>query len=439
MVVDAGNWGWKNPDIAPHLLEQQRLKAELVAGAYALLGQDGLVVGAGDLALGLPWLEGLGQRHKLPLLNANLSCAGREPFAGSRVVERGGLRVGLVGLMSAGARVPAGCTVGSPVAALLEEVTALGTVDVLVLLAQVDGKEAIGLATAVPAVDLIVTADPGAQFDAPRAAPGEALILAPGSRGKRLGVAEIALLDGATGFASESSIQRIADELDRARTRLSSAEAELAKAEGEQARARKERQITYYRDKVPQLEAELAQATASRPALSHRLTNKLIGLDAHIVDHPATAALLTAGKAGLEAAVPKTVSGTGQGPYVGTAACEGCHAAAAAQWRSTGHAHAWNSLERVGRQADQACFSCHATGAGLPGGAATPAEVTPALVHVGCESCHGPGKAHVADPKGVEMVSKPGEAVCVTCHDGKQDEGRFDLPRYLPRVSHGGP
>ena len=59
------------------------------------------------------------------------------------------------------------------------------------------------------------------------------------------------------------------------------------------------------------------------------------------------------------------------------------------------------------------------------------------LEHVGCEACHGPGKAHVGNPPTVEMRASPDVSVCVGCHDGKQDEGRFDPVTYFPRVAHG--
>ena len=439
IAVDAGNWSWRNADIALPQREQQRVKGELVAGSFSATGLDAALAGIGDLALGLDWLSGLSSRSQLPLLNANLRCGESEPFPGSKKVERDGVTVGIIGVIGVGKRVPEGCSLGAPIEAIQEELALLGPVDVVLLLAQVDTKEAIGLSTAVPALDLIVTADPGAQFDAPRSAPNDALILASGSRGKQLGTAVVTLIPGAHGFASEESITRLTDELDRARKRLEAARAELPKVEGDKAKERKERQLRYYEEQVPKLEAELAAATQSRSALAHRLDNKLVPLGADIPDLPATAARLVEGKARINAATPTTVTAvsSGNGAYVGSAACTGCHKAEAAQWQSTGHSHAWNTLERVGRQGDQACFSCHATGAGLEGGPQSPGEVG-LLQHVGCESCHGAGRGHIADPQKVGLLASPGAEVCVRCHDGKQDEGRFDYARYLPRVRHGG-
>jgi len=86
---------------------------------------------------------------------------------------------------------------------------------------------------------------------------------------------------------------------------------------------------------------------------------------------------------------------------------------------------------RVGRNADLACYGCHATGHTLevagrsPSGLALPASkwVEPG---VGCEACHGPGGPHVdaaragkPGPAGVKMAHGGGPATldaCAACH-----------------------
>jgi peroxiredoxin len=84
--------------------------------------------------------------------------------------------------------------------------------------------------------------------------------------------------------------------------------------------------------------------------------------------------------------------------YVGSAACESCHAAEFATWAADPHARAVSTLEQKGKAADADCLRCHSTGfgrsGGFPSGAAAGAHTD--LARVGCESCHGPGGERVA-------------------------------------------
>ena len=58
------------------------------------------------------------------------------------------------------------------------------------------------------------------------------------------------------------------------------------------------------------------------------------------------------------------------------------------------------------------------------------------MENVGCESCHGPGAAHIAAGGQAKMVKRPPQKVCTECHDGVKDEGRFEPESYFDRVEH---
>ena len=121
---------------------------------------------------------------------------------------------------------------------------------------------------------------------------------------------------------------------------------------------------------------------------------------------------------------------------MGSGACAGCHTEQYAQWQTTPHAHAWQTLVDQKRHMDLDCFTCHVTGAFDPEGPQHPNQVGQ-LKNVGCESCHGPGRDHVGAPGPGQMVVNPPESTCTQCHDGAQDGGRFDYATYLPKVVHG--
>ncbi|MCS7021587.1 MAG: hypothetical protein NZU63_07155 [Gemmataceae bacterium] len=171
-----------------------------------------------------------------------------------------------------------------------------------------------------------------------------------------------------------------------------------------------------------------------------------------------------------------------QAAFVGSEACARCHAAEYEVWKQSRHSHAYETLERyakrpAGRQYDGECAVCHTVGLGYKTGFRGETS-TPHLKHVGCESCHGPGSAHVADPKNplylalqspwredpadrlpeIAVIQRlaalpPAQraqvpltaaqqrglnavtALCMNCHDADNDP-HFDLPVYWPKVFH---
>ena len=54
--------------------------------------------------------------------------------------------------------------------------------------------------------------------------------------------------------------------------------------------------------------------------------------------------------------------------YSGQDRCAVCHEKEHIQWSLTGHADAFKSVQRKGREDDPACVSCHVTGWGKTGG-----------------------------------------------------------------------
>jgi hypothetical protein len=102
--------------------------------------------------------------------------------------------------------------------------------------------------------------------------------------------------------------------------------------------------------------------------------------------------------------------------YVWDAACKDCHSDIYDAWARTKHKTALNRLAPAERE--QACAGCHLTGS------AAPIMADGKVINTGvqCESCHGPGKAHVDSAKAgtpAKFAATPGEATCVACHNEK--------------------
>lgn len=124
--------------------------------------------------------------------------------------------------------------------------------------------------------------------------------------------------------------------------------------------------------------------------------------------------------------------GPGDVAYVGSAACAGCHQAAYAWWSTHPHGHAYLTLEQLNKEYNLDCVGCHVTGYGQPGGSTVTHNLNGALVHVGCESCHGPGAAHAKNPE-VGILRDTPESICVTCHNAQHSD-LFDYSTYLKAI-----
>ncbi len=135
--------------------------------------------------------------------------------------------------------------------------------------------------------------------------------------------------------------------------------------------------------------------------------------------------------------------------FVGSAKCKTCHPAAFDVWAKSKHGTAFTTLQKAekgelktpGGKARYGwpvthypdCVSCHVVGYGTKTGFVSP-EKTPDLMHVGCESCHGPGSAHMTMPTKA-TIDRGNAATCVTCHDFEQSPG-FDYAARWKVIHH---
>ena len=436
MVVDAGDLMWKSKTLGTSRIAQQRVKGRLQMEALVHSGVDAMVLGDADLALGLDWLGQQARELDLPYVATNFTCEGIT-MPSHRLVEVGDLRVGVLGII--GREQAGACTFKAVVPAINTSISAMGEVDLVVVLSHQDASAERSMAAAVPAVDVVVNGHSKKTNAAPIALGESAVQLGAGSRGKKLGVATLRLTEGATGFRVEGEAARLEKQLTRAEERIQKTHDQLERAKSDESASRIGVRLRRLEQKAADTRDALAAASGEPSVPVHRIHNTLWSLSDDVADHPAVIAMVEAAKPRISAAASLDTSAataaTADSPFVGSAACAGCHAEAQAQWKSTPHASAWSTLVREGRERDLDCWSCHVTGAHHPQGPQHPSQVA-GLEDVGCEACHGPGKAHVASPQKANIVRDPAVDVCTDCHDGIKDEGRFDLAKYRPQVLH---
>jgi hypothetical protein len=254
-------------------------------------------------------------------------------------------------------------------------------------------------------IDVAVVSHTAIPSSSPERA-GDTWMVETGAQAKQIGVLDLHVLKGEASLAFEDIGLRgqlaaaIADqqqELEDITARAAGGAPALAR---------------FFADRRKQIETRLAldqrQLAALPPPDPTRswVENRQIPLGTEIPDDPVIAQEVSAYK-GLHESRP-AAGGAMLAGYAGLDACATCHASAAAFWRRTKHAQAWQTLVRKERQNDVGCVTCHVTGnAALPG--------------VQCEACHGPAAAHSKQP-GVHglLVRDPPEARCRTCHNAEQ-------------------
>lgn len=118
--------------------------------------------------------------------------------------------------------------------------------------------------------------------------------------------------------------------------------------------------------------------------------------------------------------------------YTGSFACSVCHKIIYDHWFKTTHGTAYNTLVDDGHQYDPECIQCHTTGYGDVTGFLND-EKNQNLIHVGCESCHGPGNKHRENVN--DTYGSTGEATCLACHDSEHSP-KFQFNEYWKRIAH---
>ncbi len=382
---------------------QAELKFETVVEAMRKMGYGAIAFSKSDLQLPAAELVAFAasvDSQQSPFVAANVGLFGFESGIPSRwlILEAGGKKIGVTAVLGNTYRKDvknSEVTTSDPVEALKKIMPELkGKADLLVLLANASMDESKQLAEQFPEFNVVVTA--GGPPEPPRepARIGKTYLIEVGEKG--MNVVVLGFFDNAPNPADAVRYQRVA--LD---SRFKASE------------------------DVRQLMA-IYQLRLAQEGLQ--------GLGIRAVPYPRRELL---------------------GDFVGSEKCATCHEQSYAIWKKSGHARAWQTLVQLNppRNSDPECIACHVVGWNTSGyfpyesGFLSEAK-TPNLVNVGCESCHGPGGAHVAAETGsdVALQEKLQKAMvitkeesekrqCGTCHD-LDNSPDFEFKDYWPQVEH---
>jgi hypothetical protein len=387
LMVDAGYFFADNEtpeyqDVANYMMAELRL-----------VGAQAVGVSERDLKYGLAFLEVNARRSGVPLVCANLVRAksGETVFPPYVIRKVGNTEVGIFGLMSdKGPFGPAADSikVEDPTAVarrVVPEMKAKGA-KVIVLLAQIGKMESEDLVAQVPGVDVLIVGHGGTLLNEGRMIK-KTLAVYGGEQGQFMGVATLTLNpQGGMASGTSESVMMGPD--------------------------------------TPENAATLARVKAFEDAFNDKLRNKDRS-SSSVTPAPASS------PASSSAAPVAPAAQAEPDHYMGMEFCARCHAAEAAQWKTTAHSAAWQTLVDAKKDATPDCIPCHVVGYKKDGGFQHLADA-PKLGNVQCEMCHGMGTRHDSWVANKTQVS---EQACTTCHRDEHDpEWNFALKK--PRIVH---
>jgi 2',3'-cyclic-nucleotide 2'-phosphodiesterase (5'-nucleotidase family) len=351
--------------------------------AMVTMGYAAATIGEYDLRMGAGYLLARAAETGLPLVSANVydATTGAPLVQPYMIVERGGVRIGITGVMADDLAVKlvkgvdaSGVTVGDAAEALTKLLPEIRKkADFVLLLSHLGLDQSKELVASVPGIDFLVVGSQS-NYAAKFFDVGTTLFLQPGYKGQYMSVCRLRF--DANGVYQGYEGETIA--LD-----------DKAPADASMALVLKEHKAAVERIGKERA-AEQAQA---------RETQK------------------------RDAQYSETCLGV-QG------SCRRCHQTEYDQWSKTAHATAFATLEGSQQSTNPACLRCHTTcelDLKPDGSESIPEEMR----GVQCESCHGLGTKHARDGS----YGKVTAATCVACHD-KEQSPDFNYAQYLPKVTH---
>jgi hypothetical protein len=432
---------------------QDRIKALTIARVLRGLDFAAFAPGAND------WADGA-QGFATLASAAGATPVGAQPPSLVPVVVRdvGGIKIGFVGFGQPLAALSAPVTGGAQV----EDAVRRGVADaqgqgasVLVALASVGRGEAKRIADAVPELTAVVVGSVKSAGDANTTAPpveriGDVLVVQTANHLQTAAVLDLYVKEtpqpgrpvrfaDATGIELARKREDLSVQIDDLHVKIA-AWARDPRIAPKDVESRK-RDLANLEAQREALEAVRPPATGSFFRYTTQEIRESLGTDPAIGGQMRAyyEAVHERNRALFADRVPAPVS-KDQAGYVGVEVCSTCHPGARKVYDSTTHAHAYATLSSQLKELNLDCVSCHVTGYERPGGS-TVTHVDK-LQNVQCESCHGPGSRHVANPADPALiVRRPDTATCVSCHHPPHVE-QFDAVAKMQEIlgpGHGMP
>ena len=458
LTVDGGNLLFKHERFAPALLQQMTITAKGITDAYNLMQYDAVAVGRHDLAAGLSFLKKEAARAKFTWLSANLvHKSDKKPiFSASLIRKFGNLSVGIIGLTGHDSKIQFQDNENAVILPWLEvlpdHIADLSTrCDLLILLSNYTTGQNQEIAKHYEDIHLIIQSTPRSRNSAPKLI-NKSLIAQTGKQGKHLGWMLIDWQRSKT-WGRKGAIKELAtkkQELDGINGRISRIERQEKKenlpanSSYQKLLRSRERLLS----SIIFLENELYDLRETGHAPS-TFENNFIALDIKLPDQPEVEKIVKAIKQNINQAgrnkAAKAATSADRPElsiekltFTGWQACAQCHKPQTDFWEKTDHSSAYQTLVEQEQQFNLDCLPCHVTAeyetTRISNNESVLLSLPSVLQQVGCEICHGPGKAHAVSQEPSQISRKPAPSMCLRCHTPERDE-EFNYDNDLERIA----
>ena len=356
--------------------QNEKHKTSFLCEVTADFGTDAIGLGERDLNYGLEYLQTAMRETGLPFTNANvrLKSTGELICPEYLVIERGGIRFGIISVLDTGYRIISMTPkddefeVADPVATLRELLPRVREeADTIILLGHLGDKRTEQVLSEVNGVDVALVGHSRRNIDTERLV-GDTMLLCSTYDSYYVGRANM--------FFRETDGRVMAVDVT----------------------------TTAMNDKVeddPEMATRVEEYKAS----------------------------LVAFKDAKRAAYPRD-RGAKSENYLGDRSCKSCHEDAWSSYTDSKHRQAYMTLRRKGQFNEPKCLSCHTTGYQYYNGYGEKSPYN-RLTNVQCEACHGYGTEHARDGSWITQARE----ACVTCHDAENSPD-FDYATYWEKIKH---
>ncbi|MCP3899539.1 MAG: hypothetical protein GY707_07495 [Desulfobacteraceae bacterium] len=388
--MDTGNLLFKTKRIAPNI-SQDTITATGIIDAYDHMGYDTVAVGPYDLSAGIEFLKVLKPSH-FKWISANIVDKNYDPIFAPYVIKHiGEITIGIIGLT------PMDVTVKPPShiidwrMSLNKYIPTLSKrCDIIIVLSHLSKAENLLITQKYPEIHILLTANQRHKNIAPYVQ-NSTLVSQSSTRGKNVGHLKISLGKGRKWMKTpmtQDGFVHPKETINNAYKEKLSFSYRFIAMESKFPENRKVKVIVKrIRKQIQFLKRNLQRR--SIPTI--RKTKQLI----------------------LE-------------KVSGFLRCQKCHEIQSTFWKTTRHYNAHATLLKKGQAFNLECLPCHTThNLNIPEDSekwnVLPFLPTPYL-GVGCESCHGPGRAHAQSPETSQMSEAVNVESCLICHTKERDD-----------------